>query len=109
MTKRDFVRAYAKRTGLKRKEAEEAVEAFVETLVDTFLSGEDIRFQGLGKFTVYEKAARNGFNPNTMERIVIPPSIAVKFKMADSLKDLLNDYYSENDEEESSDVEEEIL
>ena len=52
--------------------------------------GESIAFVGFGKFSVADRAARDGRNPQTGETIKIPASKAVKFSAGQVLKDAVN-------------------
>ena len=52
--------------------------------------GEEVSINGFGKFVVVEKAAREGLNPATGEKIKIKASKAPKFKASKTLKDLVN-------------------
>lgn len=52
--------------------------------------GETVDLSGFGKFEIVERNERNGINPATKERIVIPASKSVKFKPAKQLKERVN-------------------
>lgn len=63
MTKKEFVDQIAAKTDLSRPEAEKAVDAFLETVTETLMHGQDITFTGFGKFSTQRRAARQGVNP----------------------------------------------
>jgi DNA-binding protein HU-beta len=63
MTKSEFVDQVAQRTGLSKKDAGAAVEAFLQTVEETLKSGDEVQFTGFGKFSVSSRAAREGVNP----------------------------------------------
>ena len=87
MTKSEFVAKFAEKTELQKKFAEESVNAFLETLTESLASGEKIIFSGFGSFEVVERAAKEGRNPSTGEKIQIAASKTPKFKPGKSLKD----------------------
>ncbi len=70
-TKSDLVEAVANITGVSKAEADRAVNAVFTTITDNLAKGEDVRLSGFGKFSVAERAARKGRNPQTGEAIRI--------------------------------------
>lgn len=91
MTKKDFIELY-KETGKfeTKKEAEEKLEAFL-TAVETVLEKKDeISFLGFGKFEVVDRAAKEGINPQTKEKMTIPAKKVVKFKPGKALAEKVN-------------------
>ena len=87
MTKQEFVERVASKSGLSRKDASEAVDAFLDSITDALRSGEDVAFTGFGKFSVQNRAARQGVNPrNPTERVQIPASRVPKFSAGSQLK-----------------------
>ncbi len=90
MTKSEFVDQVAARSGLSRKDATSAVDAALETIQEALARGSDVNFSGFGKFSVSDRAARQGVNPATGEKIQISASKAAKFSAASGLKNKLN-------------------
>ncbi len=87
MTKQEFVERVSEKSGLNRREAGEAVDAFLACITDALRSGEEVAFTGFGKFTVQNRAARQGVNPrNPTERVHIPASKVPKFSAGSQLK-----------------------
>ena len=87
MNKTELVAAIAERTELTKKDADQALKAFIG---DELSKGEKIQLAGFGTFEVTERAARDGINPRTKETIHIPASKAPKFKAMKSLKEKVN-------------------
>ncbi len=85
-TKSDLVEAVANITGVSKAEANRAVDAVFTTITDNLVKGEDVRLSGFGKFSVAERAARKGRNPQTGEAIRIRASTQAKFKAGEALK-----------------------
>ena len=86
MTKSEFVDQVADRAGLSKKDAGDAVEAFLETIEDALKRGSEISFSGFGKFSVSNRSAREGRNPATGEKIQIAASKVPKFSAGAGLK-----------------------
>ena len=90
MNKTELVAAIAERTELTKKDADQALKAFIDVVGDELSKGEKIQLAGFGTFEVTERAARDGINPRTKETIPIPASTAPKFKAMKSLKEKVN-------------------
>ncbi len=87
MTKAEFVAKVAEKAELKKVEAEKAVNAFLETVSEALKSGDKIVFTGFGSFEVTERAAKEGRNPSTGEKLQIKAAKVPKFKAGKGLKD----------------------
>jgi DNA-binding protein HU-beta len=76
----------ADRAGLSKKDAADAVDAFLDTVEDALKRGSDVSFSGFGKFSVSQRSAREGRNPATGERIQIEASRVPRFTAGAGLK-----------------------
>ena len=90
MTKKEFVKNYAEKTGTSLRVAEEFVEAFMTTVEDAILSKEVVQFVGWGTFEPTHSEAREGRNPANGETIQIAAKNGIKFKAGKALKEKLN-------------------
>ena len=90
MNKVEMIREIANRTGFTQKDVTAVVDALVDTVVETVASGEDVKITGFGAFSVTERAARTGRNPQTGETIEIAASKSPKFKAASAFKNVVN-------------------
>lgn len=90
MTKNDLADGIAQRVGLAGTEAHRALDAAVELISDELASGGEVSISGFGKFSVSNRAARQGRNPATGATIQIAASRSAKFSPAKALKDRLN-------------------
>lgn len=90
MNKVELVAKMAEKTGLTKKDAEAALNAFVDVTGNALKNGDKIQLIGFGTFEVVEKAARTGRNPQTGAEITIAASKAPKFKAGKALKDSIN-------------------
>ncbi len=88
MTKDGLVEAIIKEAGLESKaQAHRIVDAVLDTIMKTMKRGEDVAITGFGTFRVVKRAAREGRNPKTGEKIHIPASIKPKFRAGKALKE----------------------
>ncbi|AJF06201.1 HU family DNA-binding protein [Geoalkalibacter subterraneus] len=90
MTKADLVNSMAEKAGLTKAEAERALKAFTDTIEDALKAGDKVALVGFGTFSVGERAARTGQNPQTGEKIEIAAAKVPKFKAGKALKDSIN-------------------
>ncbi|MEO1190395.1 MAG: HU family DNA-binding protein [Pseudomonadota bacterium] len=90
MTKSEIVGQVAEQAEISKAAAQAAVDAFIAAIEGGLKEG-GVRIPGLGTFTVRERAARTGRNPQTGEEIAIAASKSVGFKAAKNLKDAVSD------------------
>lgn len=90
MNKTELVAAIADNTNLSKKQAEEALKAFIDVVAGELKKGEKVQLVGFGTFEVSERAAREGRNPQTGETMTIKASKSPKFKAGKALKDMIN-------------------
>jgi DNA-binding protein HU-beta len=90
MNKTELVAAIAENAGIKKVDAEKALNAFIAVVQDELVKGGDIRLVGFGTFDVKERAAHQGINPASGEKIEIAASKAPRFKAGKALKDAVN-------------------
>ena len=86
MTKSEFVDRVAEEAGIGKNEATKAVDATLGVIEETLSRGGEVAFTGFGKFTVAERGARQGVNPQTGERIEIAASKVPRFSAGSALK-----------------------
>lgn len=73
--------------GGTKADAERAVEAVIDGIVEGLKKGDEVSIAGLGIFEAKTRAARTGRNPRTGETIQIPAMRVPKFRAAKALKD----------------------
>ena len=86
MGKSEFVSAVADKSDLNKTQAAAAVDAFIDVVTESLKKGEEVQFTGFGKFSVQKRAAREGINPQTKEKIQIKASKVPKFSAGSALK-----------------------
>ena len=90
MNKTQLIDVVAKNADLKKKDAEAAVTAALDAIADALAAGDKVQLIGFGSFEVKARAAREGHNPATGEKITIPASKNVGFAASKALKDKVN-------------------
>ena len=90
MNKTELVAAIADKAGLTKKDAEEVVNAFTDTVTKALKKGDKVQLVGFGTFEVSKRGARTGRNPQTGETMKIAAAKAPKFKPGKAFKDALN-------------------
>jgi DNA-binding protein HU-beta len=88
MNKMDLVNKVAEQTGLKKKDAELAVNSVFGAIEEALAAGEKVQVIGFGTFETRQRSARSGRNPQTGETISIPASTVPAFKPGNRLKDI---------------------
>jgi integration host factor subunit alpha len=78
------------RLGTSRQESRQLVERFFKIMKETLTQGEDLLISGFGKFSVRQKKARRGRNPQTKESLTIGARKVVVFKASRVLRQRLS-------------------
>jgi DNA-binding protein HU-beta len=90
MTKNELAEQVARRNGLSASQARQVLETTIEVVSSELAAGGEVALAGFGKFSVTNRAARQGRNPSTGQTISIAASKAAKFSAASALKKRLN-------------------
>ncbi len=89
MTKQELVAKIAQDANLSKKDAEAALNAFINAVKGSLAKGESVSLVGFGTFAVSERAARKGRNPQTGAEIQIPARKVPVFRAGKGLKEAL--------------------
>ena len=90
MNKTELTVAMAEKLNKPKKEVEEFLNAFTDTVTETLQEGDKVQITGFGTFETRERAAREGRNPRTKETINIPASTVPVFKAGKEFKERVN-------------------
>lgn len=90
MNKKMLIDVVSEKLGTTKKDAGAALDAIVEAIIEAVAEGQEVSISGFGKFGVSERAEREGRNPATSEKIIIPASKSPKFKAASAFKNAVN-------------------
>ncbi len=86
MNKSELIDAIAARTDMSKAASGKALDAVIETVVQAVASGDNVSLVGFGSFKAMPRAAREGKNPKTGEKIKIPATIVPKFSAGANFK-----------------------
>lgn len=90
MNKAELVDNIAKDAGITKAQANESLDSFTQTVVSTLKKGDKVTLVGFGTFSVSERSARTGRNPQTGAEIKIKAKNVAKFKAGKDFQDKLN-------------------
>jgi len=89
MKKQDFIKAVASSAGLSQDAVNKALNTMVDVITSELQSGNEVNITGFGAFKVSQRAARNGVNPRTKEKISIPAVKTPVFRAGKTLKEAI--------------------
>jgi DNA-binding protein HU-beta len=87
MKKKELIERIAEEAGAPKSEAQKHFEAFEEVVTQALKAGEEVQITGFGKFSVKERKAREGRNPQTGEKLQIRASRVPSFSAGNALKE----------------------
>lgn len=87
MTKEEMINLMAENSGINKRQASQALEAFIGGVTTQLKNGEKVSFSGFGTFSVSKRKARTGRNPQTGATINIPATKVPVFKAGKGLKE----------------------
>ncbi len=87
MNKGELVKAVAERTKITLKEADAVITAVFEEIQETVANGEKVTLVGFGTFEARKRAEREGRNPKTNEKMLIPATVAPAFSAGKTFKE----------------------
>ncbi|WP_430233750.1 HU family DNA-binding protein [Nitrosomonas communis] len=90
MNKTELIEQIAIRTNLTKADAGRSVNAMLDTIIETVSSGDDIVLPGFGSFKVTQRAAREGKNPRTGEKLLIAATTVPKFSAGATFKNAVS-------------------
>jgi nucleoid DNA-binding protein len=95
INKTDLINKVAEGSGLKKVDAEKAVKATIDAISSELAGGGNVTLVGFGSFSVFERQARTGKNPQTGATIQIAAKKVAKFKPGKALADMVNPVVAE--------------
>tara|TARA_R110001592_G_scaffold319724_1_gene597445 strand:+ start:10861 stop:11136 length:276 start_codon:yes stop_codon:yes gene_type:complete len=90
MKKPELAAAIAEKSGVTKEKAGEIINAITDEITNAMTKNDPVTLIGFGTFSVRERSARTGKNPQTGASIQIAASKSVGFKAGKSLKDSVN-------------------
>ena len=90
MNKTELIMAVAEKANISKKDADTAVNAVIDTIVETLAKDEKVQLVGFGTFEVRSRSARQGRDPRTNSPITIPASKVPAFKVGKAFKSAID-------------------
>ena len=90
MNKGELIDAIASAAGITKAQAGKALDGFIDSVTDTLKKGDKITLPGFGTFSIGERGARTGRNPQTGKEIQIEAKKVAKFKAGKKLSEAVN-------------------
>ena len=87
MNKPELISSIAEKSGMNKKESEAMLDAFVASVKGALKKGEKVALIGFGSWATRKRAKRNGVNPRTGKKIMIPAKTVPYFKAGKELKE----------------------
>jgi DNA-binding protein HU-beta len=87
MTKVELIGKIAADAAITKAAAEKALDSFIDTVKEELQKGDKVTLTGFGTFSVSERPARKGRNPQTGKEMDIPATKVPKFSVGKALKD----------------------
>ncbi|WP_438767432.1 nucleoid-associated protein HU-beta [Kushneria sp. TE3] len=90
MNKSELIEAIAASADIPKAAAGRALDAMIDSVTDSLKQGDSVALVGFGTFSIKERAARSGRNPQTGKTIEISAANVPSFKAGKALKDAVN-------------------
>ena len=87
MNKKELVEKISTKSGISKTQAEKALKAFEDSVIEALSSGDKVTLVGFGTFGISNRKARKGRNPQTGQEITIPAKKTPKFTAGKVLKE----------------------
>jgi len=85
--KENLIQSLIRKVGLSQRQAAESLSTILDEISKALSKGEEVVLTGFGKFLVSQRKEREGINPKTKEKIIIPAVKTPRFKAGQTLKD----------------------
>jgi DNA-binding protein HU-beta len=85
--KKELIERIAEKAGVPNSEAQKHFEAFEEVVTEALKAGEEVQITGFGKFSVKERKAREGRNPQSGQKMMIAAQKVPAFSAGNALKE----------------------
>ncbi|MBQ4096356.1 MAG: HU family DNA-binding protein [Oscillospiraceae bacterium] len=90
MNKVELINVISEKTGLKKKQTEQFLKVFTETVTESLLADEKVSIAGFGTFETRERARKEAYNPVTKAKVTVEAKKVPAFKPSKAFKDTIS-------------------
>lgn len=90
MTKSDMAEKLAEKININKQQAEGIINIFTNSVIEALARGDKVEIRGFGSFRVRHRAAKEGRNPKTGEKVYVPPKKVPFFKTGKDFRLIVN-------------------
>ena len=90
MTKSEMAEKLAEKLSIKKQQAEQVINIFTNSIIDALAKGDKVEIRGFGSFRVRQRAAKEGRNPKTGEKVFVPEKKVPFFKTGKDFRELVD-------------------
>jgi integration host factor subunit beta len=90
MTKSDLAEKLAEKVDLNKQQAEEVINIFTNSIIEALAKGDKVEIRGFGSFRVRHRAAKEGRNPKTGEKVHVPNKKVPFFKTGKDFREMVD-------------------
>jgi nucleoid DNA-binding protein len=97
VTKRELVNQISENLQIKQVIVKDIVQQFLDDIVTYLSKGERLEFRDFGVFEVVDRKERIAQNPKTLEKVLVPGRKVVKFKVGQTMKEIVRKNLEESE------------
>lgn len=90
MTKSEMAEKLAEKINIKKQQAEEIINIFTNSIIGALAEGDKVEIRGFGSFRVRHRAAKEGRNPKTGEKVFVPEKKVPFFKTGKDFREVVD-------------------
>ncbi len=90
MTKSEMAEKLAEKINVKKQQAEEIINIFANSIMEALAKGDKVEIRGFGSFRVRERAEKEGRNPKTGEKVIVPAKKVPFFKTGKDFREMVD-------------------
>lgn len=90
MNNKDFVSEISTRLSISPSQCQQMISEFTNAMIDALEMDNEVVIAGLGSFEIKKKKERIMVNPSTGKKMLVPPKLALNFKMSNTFKNKIN-------------------
>ena len=98
MTKSEMAEKLGEKLNIKKQQAEQVINIFTNSIIEALAKGDKVEIRGFGSFRVRQRAAKEGRNPKTGEKVFVPEKKVPFFKTGKDFREVVDSSASSKEE-----------